>query len=157
MTDQGQTPNVQNTTFTYEDGKILECEVRNVYTPEPFGWWVYGTKGFMRFEEDVLKRRFEYKVYLGKKETPEAVRPPDPDIDHFGIFARAARENRPEILTCDIEESRISANLCLMADIAYRLRRDLAFDPKKEQFADSAANAMRTREYRKPYSVPEKV
>ena len=80
-----------------------------------------------------------------------------PDIDHFGIFAQAARENRPEILTCDIEKARVSASFCLLADIAYRLNRDLKFDPRTERFHDAEANAMLTREYRKPFEVPEKV
>ena len=44
-----------------------------------------------------------------------------------------------------------------MADIAYRLNRDLKFDTGTERFHDSEANAMLTREYRKPFEVPAKV
>ncbi len=155
--DQGQTPNVENATFTFDDGKILELQVRNVYTPEPSQWHFYGTKGYMHFQEDIFKRKFEYKIYLGDSQTPEPDMGAHPDIDHYGIFVQAVRENRPEILTCDIEEARLSATFCLLADIAYRLDRDLKFDPHKERFADADANAMLTREYRKPFVVPEKV
>lgn len=155
--DQGQTPNVQNATFTFDDGKILECQVRNVYTPEQSQWHIYGTKGYMHFQEDIFKRRFDFEIYLGTSEKPEPRVENKPDIDHFGIFAQAVRENKPEILTCDIEEARVSANYCLMADIAYRLNRDLKFDPATERFDDAEANAMLSRRYREPFVVPEKV
>jgi predicted dehydrogenase len=161
MNDQGQTPNVQNATYIYEDGKILEMQVRNVYTPEPSQFHFYGTKGYMHFQEDVLKHKFDFEIYMGANEQPEPELPRNDSLrgasDHYEVFARAARENRPELLTCDIEEARISANLCLLADISYRLGREVKFDPKTERFADSDANAMLTREYRKPYVLPEKV
>jgi predicted dehydrogenase len=157
--DQGQTPNVQNATFTFDDGKILECEVRNVYTPEVQQWHFYGTKGYMFFLEDIGKHTFKFDVYLGANKKPEPDMGTKPDIDHFGIFAQAIRENKPEILTCDVEESRISATYCLIADIAYRLNRDLKFDPQTERFpGDDEANTMlRRAEYRKPFTVPERV
>jgi predicted dehydrogenase len=39
----------------------------------------------------------------------------------------------------------------------YSLGRKLAFDPHTEKFSDSQANALLTRNYRKPFVVPEKV
>ena len=45
-----------------------------------------------------------------------------------------------------------------MANISCRLGRSLKFDPKTETFAnDSEANRMMTRNYRKPFVVPQKV
>jgi hypothetical protein len=45
-----------------------------------------------------------------------------------------------------------------MANISYRLGRSLVFDGKNEKFvADSPANQMLTRNYRKPYFVPDRV
>jgi len=155
--DQGQTPNVENSTFTFEDGKILECQIRNVYTPEASQWHIYGTKGYMHFQEEIFKREFNFEIYLGTNEKPEPKVENFPDIDHMGIVIDAIRQNKPEILTCDLEECRISANYCLLADIAYRLNRDLKFDPKTERFEDADANAMLSRKYRKPFVVPEKV
>ena len=155
--DQGETPNIENSTFIFDDGKILECQIRNIYTPELSQWHFYGTKGYMHFQEDIFKRIFDYKIFLGTSDKPEPHAGTRPDIDHYGIFAQAVRENKPEILTCDVEEARISASFCLLADIAYRLKRDVQFDPKTERFTDSEANAMLTRNYRKPFVVPDKV
>jgi len=61
-------------------------------------------------------------------------------------------------LTADVEIGVISANMCHLANISYRLKRRLTFDPKTWKFAgDAEANKMLTREYRKPYIVPEHV
>jgi hypothetical protein len=55
-----------------------------------------------------------------------------------------------------VEEARVSATHCLLADISYRLRREVKFDPAIERFVgDDEANAMLTREYRKPFVLPE--
>jgi predicted dehydrogenase len=156
--DQAQTPNVVNANYQFDDGKILECEVRNVHTPEPSQFHVYGNKGYLYFQEDIFKRKFDYQVYLGDNEKPEPDMGTHPDLDHFGIFAQAIRENKPNLVSCDIEEARISATYCLMADIAYRLNRSLTFDPGTERFvSDEQANGMLSRRYREPYVVPEKV
>jgi hypothetical protein len=47
--------------------------------------------------------------------------------------------------------------LCHLANISYRLGRKLAFDPGQHQFTDADANRMLSREYRKPYAVPDRV
>ena len=61
-------------------------------------------------------------------------------------------------MTCDIETGHISTALPLLANIAYRCGRTLTFDGAKERFpADSEADRLIGRRYRKPYIVPEKV
>ena len=94
--DQGQTPNVLNTTFQFEDGKMLDCEIRNVYTPEPSQFHFYGTKGYMHFQEDIFKGIFDYQIYLGTSDKPEPDMGTKPGFDHYGIFADAVRTNKPE-------------------------------------------------------------
>jgi hypothetical protein len=48
--------------------------------------------------------------------------------------------------------------LCHLANISYRLGRSLKFVGAQEKFArDAEADAMLTRNYRKPYVVPEVV
>ena len=45
-----------------------------------------------------------------------------------------------------------------LADTTYMVGRDLKFNPETEQFdGDDDANALLTRNYRKPFVVPEKV
>ena len=45
-----------------------------------------------------------------------------------------------------------------LANISYRLGREVIFDGGKEKFVgDSEADRMLTRNYRKPYVVPENV
>lgn len=158
--DQGQTPNAHNATFIYEDGSILECEIRNTYTAEASEWHFYGTKGYLHFQENIMVRPrvFNVEVYLeGSKEPIPDIGTYD-DIDHFGIFAQAVRENKPEMLTCDVEKARISATHCHLANLSYLLKRDLKFNPQTERFiGDDEANALLTREYRQPFVVPERV
>jgi hypothetical protein len=52
----------------------------------------------------------------------------------------------------------MSAALPALANISYRLGRELTFDGEKEKFVkDPQADKMLTRVYRKPYIVPEEV
>ena len=47
-----------------------------------------------------------------------------------------------------------SASVCNLANISYYLHRTLDWDPENEQFiGDKEANKLRTRKYRKPYSL----
>jgi hypothetical protein len=73
-------------------------------------------------------------------------------------FAKACRSRNHKDLTADVEVGAISADLCHLANISYRLKKRLEFDPAKLEFkADAAANKMLTRAYRAPYVVPERV
>jgi hypothetical protein len=48
--------------------------------------------------------------------------------------------------------------MCHLANISYRLGRNLVFDPAKETFGhDAQANELLTRRYRAPYVVPASV
>ena len=52
----------------------------------------------------------------------------------------------------------MSSALPLIANISYRLGRQLKFNGAKEQFEnDSEADAMLTREYRKGYEISKQV
>jgi hypothetical protein len=52
----------------------------------------------------------------------------------------------------------MSAALPALANISYRLGRKLTFDGAKEKFVkDKEADKLLTRNYRKPYVVPEQV
>jgi hypothetical protein len=73
-------------------------------------------------------------------------------------FLNGCRTRKHTDLSADIEVGHISAVLCHMANISYRLGgTKLNFDGKSEWFDNVAANQLATREYRKPYVVPAKV
>ncbi|MFN0166962.1 MAG: Gfo/Idh/MocA family protein [Bryobacteraceae bacterium] len=156
--DQAQTPNVQNAQFTYADGSILECEIRNVYSTETSHFHFYGTKGYMYFVEDWRKQEFDYKIYLGDTEKPEPDGGTAEPLHHYGNFVAAVKAGKPEMAVCNAEEARLSSSHCMLADISYRLKRDLRFDPKAERFVgDSEADRMLTHGYRKGFEVPDRV
>jgi hypothetical protein len=57
-----------------------------------------------------------------------------------------------------LEEGHKSSVLCHLANISYRLRRSLHFDSESERFVgDQEADLMLSRDYRAPYTIPEKV
>ncbi|MCK4750179.1 MAG: Gfo/Idh/MocA family oxidoreductase [Bacteroidales bacterium] len=61
------------------------------------------------------------------------------------------KKSRP---VADVETGHRSASVCNVANIAYRLNRELHWDPIKESFPkDKEANKLRTKKYRKPYSL----
>jgi len=61
-------------------------------------------------------------------------------------------------LTSEIEQGRNASVLAHLANISYRLGRDLVFDGRSEKFiGDNEADRMLTRDYRRPYVVPENV
>ena len=61
---------------------------------------------------------------------------------HYQNFVDAVRANDRSILTAEIEDQHLSTTLPLIANVAYRVGRELAFDGKTEQFVgDDEANA----------------
>jgi hypothetical protein len=173
-----ETPNTQLATYEWEDGKILQFEVRGLYTNEEDGLKIgnlfYGTKGWMRVDIN------GFKTYLGRKnEAGPSMKavvvskmkgiggPKGFNEGHFHTssrimhrenFFKAVRSRKVSDLTADILEGHLSSSLCHLANISYRLGRELTFDDHSERFVnDDQANAYLTRNYRHPYVVPERV
>ena len=161
-----QTPNIQTTAFEYADGTILESEVRGLYTNSEqdaqIGNFFYGTKGWMVVSGG-------WRTYFGRKNEPgpssktaEKVDPTDlagaVGGNHFENFIRTLRSGNKDDLACDIEIGCLSTALPHLANISYRLGRELVFDSAKEKFvSNKKADRMLTRKYRKPYIVPSRV
>jgi hypothetical protein len=77
---------------------------------------------------------------------------------HYQNFLTAVRSGKMEDLTCDIEEGFRSTVLPHLANISYRLGREVQFDGANEKFVnDKEADAMLSRDYREPYVVEENV
>jgi predicted dehydrogenase len=167
-----ETPNTQTSVFKYGDGKMLEFETRGRYTNDEaklgimIGNIFYGTEGWMEINGSY------WKAYKKREKEAFAVSPsensPAPaettyraapgGSEHFANFIDAIRSGKDSDLTCDILDGHLSAALPHMANISYRLGRELHFDGAREKFVkDHEADKMMTREYRKPYVVPDKV
>ena len=76
---------------------------------------------------------------------------------HVENFVRCIRSRkRPN---ADVEEGHISAAICHMANISYRVgNRKLEFDGTREAFvSDNVANQYLKRSYRAPWLMPENV
>lgn len=163
--DQAQTPNTHTTIYQYTDGAILQAEIRGVHTGEEAGWWFYGNDGSMQ-----MLPNGEFRVYWLTNRSPDPVRSWSKEMDlgiepgttgdtgHLANFYSAIRMDAPESLRAPIQESHISCGMCLLGNIAYRVGRQLEFDPKTEKFIGAPdADMLLTREYRKPYVVSEKI
>jgi hypothetical protein len=68
------------------------------------------------------------------------------------------RAHDKSILNGPVETAHLSSALAHLGNIAYRLEKQLTFDPEKEKFVgDPEADQMLNRNYRSPYVVPDKV
>ncbi|HOM99372.1 MAG TPA: Gfo/Idh/MocA family oxidoreductase [Acidobacteriota bacterium] len=152
-----ETPNTLLSTFEWDDGKILQFEVRGLFTNAEddilIGNLFYGTEGWMHVADD------GYKVYLGRGNEPgpssgEQSAKTGREL-HRANFIEAVRAGNPAALNSDIPEGHLSSALCHLANISYRLGRRLEFDSHVEKFvADGQADSYLTRDYRYPFVVP---
>ncbi len=156
--DQGETPNTQHAAFEYEDGTLLHAETRGLPTNtegdiQTSGAIFYGSKGYM-----VVDNRFA-RIYLGEKKEPEIIEGSVGSTLHFRNFADAVRTGKQDMLNAEIEEIFLSSCLPLLANIAYRLKREVMFDPERMDFGrDGKANAMLARQkYREPFVLPKEL
>jgi predicted dehydrogenase len=168
-----ETPNTQTSLFKYKDGKMLEFETRGRYTNTEsdlkidIGNMFYGTDGYMEINGGrwAAYRKRENKPFAGSNVENVADKPATGAYlaapggsSHYGNFIDAIRSGKNEDLHCDILEGYMSAALPALANISYRVKRELTFDNTTEKFIkDKEADALLTRDYRSPYTVPKAV
>lgn len=157
--DDKETPEVLTTCYLYpEQNKMIQFEVRHWNTNTEDGVSVgnifYGSEGVM-----LIKGYSTYETLMGQKREPGPKgKDGDPVAAHFDNFIAAVRARDCSIQNGPVETAHISSGLAHLGNIAYRLGRQLKFDPKTEKFVnDSEADSLLTREYRKPFVVPEVV
>jgi predicted dehydrogenase len=159
--DQKETPEVLSSTYLFPDQKqMIEFEVRPWFTNSEAGTGsgvgniFYGSDGYL-----VIKGYNTYESFKGRKGEPGPKgKDSDPVGKHFANFIDAVRRRDPKILHGPVETAHYSSGLAHLGNIAYRLGRQLKFDAKTEKFiGDSEADAMLTRNYRKPFVVPDQV
>jgi len=152
-TDQAETPNTQNVEWEYDDGRVMHAELRGLHTAEPMSWDFFGTKGHLHLCADGRSA-----VKLGRNQQLEPEPEPLLDEDHYRNFTEAVRSRDRSKLNAEIRETVLSTALCHLGNIAYRVGKEIRFDPKTERILDNdTASAMLTRKYRAPYVVPETV
>jgi predicted dehydrogenase len=160
--DDQETPNTQIATFNYGDAELM-FEVRGGLTgPEggleirggnTVGNLFYGSEGWMAIDGA------GFQVYKGKEKVMDEKKGPAGDTGpHMENFLAAVKSRNYKDLHAEVEIGATSADLCHLANTAYRLNRALKFDDATHKYiGDEEANKMLTRNYRKPYVVPEKV
>ncbi len=166
--DDQETPNTQIATFDYGD-KELMFEVRGLPTgPEgnlpirgknSISNLFYGADGWMAMDDNgfqVYKGYENEKTMDEKNQDREAKK--DDTVVHMTNFIAGVKSRNPGDLHADVRIGATSADLIHLANISYRLKHELKFDPKALKFVDNAAvNEMLTRKYRAPYVVPKNV
>jgi len=168
--DDQETPNTQMATFNYGDAEIM-FEVRGGITGgegglemrggNTIGDLFYGTDGWMAVDGagfQVYKGKMDGKVEKQEKIMDEPKGPADDTGPHMSNFLAAVKSRNYKDLHADIEIAVASADLCHLANTSYRLKRTLKFDEATHKYlGDEDANKMLTRNYRRPYVVPERV
>ena len=75
--------------------------------------------------------------------------------DHQMNFMQAIRENKPEILTCNVMDAAHVAKVAQMGNISFRTDNKLTWDADKNQFTDSEVNkAYLVKQYHNGYQLP---
>ena len=154
--DDKETPEVLTSVYHYpKEKKIIQFEVRHWCTNDEQGVGVgnifYGSDGFM-----LIKGYDTYEVYLGQKKEKGPAR--KAGGDHYANFIKAVKSRKTEDQNGPVETAHLSSALAHLGNISCRLGRQLEFNPATERFVkDTEADKMLTRNYRKPYVVPEKV
>lgn len=160
--DDQEVPNILVAIYEYEDGTIIQNEVRSLCTnPEGLtdsgDCFLYSDQGWMTFNGS------GYKTYFGNKNEPGPARsdkdfPPEELSNGWVNFIDCVRSRKREDLDNDIPEGHMSASLGHLGLISYRTGRKLTFDPGNEKFIrDTEADKLLTRNYRKPFEMPRTV
>ncbi len=145
--------------FKYSDGTIIEFEARGRYTNnegsegQEVGNLFFGSEGWLEIYGNNWNafRQREKEPFAGSKTTKTLQ-----EGNHFTNFIEAVRSGKKEMLHSDIREGFYSSALPLLANISYRLEREVKFMGEYEKFAnDPEADNMLARRYRHPYVVPE--
>ncbi len=179
--DDQETPNTQYAAFEFGDAQMT-FDVRNLPTPPEglvpltgpnyVGNIFFGDLGFLTVDHGGFKlykstagnisgdaargagagSREKYELVKEEKGSGEDTAP------HMKNFFDAVRSRDYSKLNAEIEIGARSAAFCHLANIAYRVGRTVRMDQSAGRFlGDDEANSLLTRNYRKPYVVPENV
>ena len=177
--DDQETPNTLTANFDF-GGRELVFEVRGLITgaegaiPPPrrrrdepvvtapkqaeplnvtVGNLFYGTEGWAAMTNDGFQAFRGDSNELVMESRPSRQPDQDGSVLHFKNFLKAVRSRNHEDLNDEISIAYLSASMCHLANISYRLGRTLKLDRGPKFVNDSEATKMLTRDYREPYVV----
>jgi predicted dehydrogenase len=140
--------------YQFDNDRVLIYEDRGwaPYGMDGFdsGNAFYGTKGYMTFS-----RRGFFQVYFDRNGTKGPGMKGDTGGDrHLQNFLDCVRSGKQP--NADALTAHLTCALVHLGEVAYRTERVLRFDPKAEAVInDKEADALLTKEYRKPWGLPE--
>jgi len=150
-------PDNMNVTYEYPDGRLL------IYENYPFtaygmhgfdnGNVFYGTEGYM-----IFSRRGAFSVFQGPKAKPGPTEGPELRgqkgyPEHMADFLTAVRQRTSTRANAEVAHR--SCALVHLGEAAILTRGRVQFDPQTEKFVDcDEANALLTKRYRTPYTLP---
>ncbi len=164
-------PTEMNVTYKFQDPDVMVTfETRAGYANPEAGMgttypWVnyrdlvgaifFGSEGYL-----IIPDFSSYHTFLGRKHEPGPHAAADKatlmNDGHVRNWIEAVRSRDPKRLTADVAEGHLSSSLCYLGNIACETERTLKFDPQAEQFVDDEeANRLLTRDYRRPFTLPE--
>lgn len=161
----------QTAEFDFGDVKVVWTHRSWGSAPDPKYPWAatfYGDKGTLKasvmgydfipqgsgnpVHKDVT---YELEQYPEDKTEKDLEKHVAPAIRHHMMDLLAAIDSRGKPVA-DIEQGYISTTSCILANLALKTGRTLAWDPAKQRIAnDPQANQLLRRPYRKPYVHPE--
>ena len=164
-------PDTQVATFDYEDLKIVWQHRNWGQPPDPkYAWGAtfYGDKGTLKAgvfsfdfapldKSESVHRDVSYELdrYPEDKTEARLEQHVAPAIRRHMLDFLAAIDSRRNPVA-DIEEGYISATCCILANLALKTGRTLAWDPAAQQVTnDDEANRLLRRPYRRPWIHPE--
>ncbi len=156
FSDDQQTPDTMNITFTYEGNKALLFEMR-IWNPyglegQDNGVAVYGSGGMAHIGRWGGRWGFRAWDEKGKLVVSDDVNEPDTHPQNFIESVRTRKAPNAEI-----ETGHISSLHCHLGNIVARTGRTAKFDPQSETISgDAEANRLTRREYRKHWATPER-
>jgi len=101
--------------------------------------------------EVIEERRSENKVLIPLQKSSN-----NGHFQHQINFMEAIRENKPEILNCNVEEAAHVAKVAQMGNISFRSNQKLDWLADENKFSDSKINQLYyTKEYHNGYKLPK--
>jgi predicted dehydrogenase len=135
--DDGETPNTQLNVYSYPGGKQIIFEVRGLNSTDYKGAKVgniwFGEKGY------VVCPNYSSGIAYDKDGAKIAEFKGGGDQLHFDNFVAAVRSRKQAALHCDVEEGHMSAALCHLGNISYRLGTATTLATPAKALSDNTA------------------